>query len=199
MNWLALPFMSQIVAFIDSSKYILFFLGTFTEGPLVMMSGGFLYRLGQVAFWPTYLAMVFGDFTSDLGLYLVGYWAARPFFNRYGHYFNITPAVIEKIERRFRQYSDRVLVVSKLTMGFGLSFATLMTAGMLRVSFWRYAAINLACGFIWTLFLFGVGYFFGNVYQLIPGYWKIIFPICSLAVLFFVIRSINSRLARTEW
>ncbi len=199
MNIMAFPLVPQIAAFIDSSKYFLFFLGTFTEGPIVMISGGFLYRLGQVAFLPTYLALVFGDFTSDICWYFVGRYAARPFFNRYGHYFGITPVVIEKIERRFHHYSDWILVISKLTMGFGFSLATLTTAGMLRVSFWRYALINLVCGFVWTLFLFGVGYFFGNVYEIIPGYLQIIFPVILLLAVFFGLRFMSRRLARVEW
>lgn len=91
------------------------------------------------------------------------------------------------------------LVISKLTMGFGLALATLTVAGMLRVPFWRYAVINLVCGFIWTLFLFGVGYFFGNVYELIPGYLKIVFAVLSFAAFFFGIRAASRRLARSEW
>jgi len=191
--------MGQIIAFIDSSKYALFFAGSFTEGPIVMISGGFFYHLGQVAFWPAYLALVAGDFVADLTWYVVGYWGARPFFSRYGHYFDITPSIIEKIEKRFHHYSDWILAISKLTMGFGLALATLTIAGMLRVRFWRYAAINLACGFIWTLFLFIIGYFFGNVYQLIPEYLKVAFVTVVLVSLFFGIKALSRRLARAGW
>jgi membrane protein DedA with SNARE-associated domain len=191
--------MSSLIALLAASKYVLFFLGTLTEGPLVMISGGFFYHLGQVLFWPTYLALVAGDFAADLLWYVVGYWGARPFFNRYGHYFDITPAIIGKIERRFHHYSDWILVISKLTMGFGLALATLTVAGMLRVSFWRYAAINLVCGFIWTFFLFAIGYFFGNVYELIPGYLNVVFAILTFLVFFFGIKAASRYLARSEW
>lgn len=191
--------MSSLIALLAASKYVLLFIGTLTEGPLVMMGAGLLLHLGQVEFWPAYLALVAGDFVADIVWYIVGYWGARPFFNRYGHYFNITPVTIEKIERRFHRYSDWVLAISKLTMGFGLSLATLTVAGMLRVSFWRYAAINLICGFIWTLFLFYVGYFFGNVYELIPGYLQIIFAVSVFIAVFFGIRAASRAMARAEW
>jgi len=188
-----------MIAFIESSKYVLLFFGAFTEGPLVMIGGGFLYHLGQVMFWPTYLALVAGDFAADLTWYIVGYWGARPFFNRYGRYLDLTPEIIKKIEERFHYHSDWILAVSKLTMGFGLALATLTVAGMLRVPFWRYAAINLVCGFIWTLFLFIIGYFFGNVYQLIPEYLKVVFVVVVLISLFFGIKTLSRRLARSGW
>lgn len=198
MDLMALPFVSQIIAFIDSSKYFLFFFGALPEGPLLTISAGFLYRLGQVEFWPVYLALVAGDFVSDLIWYAVGYWGARPFFSRYGKYFDLTPETIEKVKKRFSLYSDRILIISKLTMGFGLALATLTVAGMLRVPFWRYAFINLACGFFWTLFLLTVGYFFGNAYKLIPGYLSIVFLILSIFIIFFGLRAASRYLARTE-
>ncbi|MCX6787360.1 MAG: DedA family protein [Candidatus Kaiserbacteria bacterium] len=199
MDLLSLPFVQQVVIFVESSKYILLFLGTLVEGPLMMLGSGLLYHLGQVTFWPVYLVLVFGDLTADVGWYIVGYWGARPFFDRYGHYLGLTPDVIEKVERRFNHFSDRILIISKLTMGFGLSLATLTIAGMLRVPFWRYAVINLFCGFIWTAFLFYIGYFFGNIYELVPGYLRIAFVICSLLAAFFGIRALNRHLARAEW
>jgi len=199
MDLLSSPFVQQIVVFIESSKYILLFFGTIFEGPLMMLSSGLLYHLGQVEFWPVYLALIFGDLTADVAWYGVGYWGARPFFDKYGHYFSMTPEIIQKVERRFQHYSDRILVISKLTMGLGFALATLTVAGMLRVPFWRYLIINLVCGFVWTAFLFYIGYSFGNIYELVPGYLRIAFVICSLVAAFFGIRTLNRYLARVDW
>lgn len=164
-----------------------------------MISGGFLYHIGQAAFWPTYLALVAGDFLADVMWYWVGYWGARPFFNRFGHIFGLTPDVILKIERRFNLYHDWILAISKLTMGFGLALATLTVAGMLRMPFWRYALINLVCGFVWTFILFGLGYLFGNAYELIPGYFKIIFLALSIIAVFAGLKIASKKLATSEW
>jgi len=199
MDLLSLPFIQSVLLFVESSKYILLFLGTLFEGPLMMLSSGLLYHQGQVSFWPIYLVLVFGDLTADVIWYAVGYWGARPFFDRYGKYLDLTPEVIQKVERRFNHFSDRILIISKLTMGFGLSLATLTISGMLRVPFWRYAVINLACGFVWTGFLFSIGYFFGNIYELVPNYLRIAFVIISLTAAFFGIRALNRYLARVGW
>ena len=191
MDVMTIPFIPQIAVFIESSKYALLFIGTFTEGPLVMIGGGLLYRLGQVAFWPTYLAMVAGDFTADLVWYWVGYFTARRLIERFGHWVGVTHQGIEEMERLFKKYDLKILTLSKLTMGFGTGTATLLSAGMLRVSFLRYAAVNLLAGFVWTFFLMMVGYFFGNVYALIPWYLQIVFTVVAFAAVFFGLRTFS--------
>jgi membrane protein DedA with SNARE-associated domain len=191
-----LPFVNSIIAALAASKYILMFLGTFFEGPLVMMGTGFLWHLGQVAFLPAYLAMVAGDFAADLVWYWVGYFAAHRLIRRFGHLVGATPPVIEKVEQLFKKYDTKVLTVSKLTMGFGTGTATLLVAGMLRISFARYTIVNLLAGFVWTLFLMTVGFFFGNLYALIPGSFKIIFAIIVFIALFFGLRTFSRRIAQ---
>lgn len=162
--------------------YTALFIGSFLEGPIVMMTGGFLLRIGQVSFLPLYIALVLGDFISDIAWYLAGYAVARNVLLRWGRLFGITPEGIEQMEPIFKHYSLRILIVSKLTMGFGLAAATLTTAGMLRVSFVRYAIVNLVCGLAWSLVMLLIGYFFGNLFDLIPGGFKIPFIVIMFIV-----------------
>ncbi len=177
----------SLLVFAESSKYAILFFGALIEGPLFMMGAGLLYHLGQVHFWPAYLLLVLGDFCGDIAWYCVGYFGARPAIVRWGKFLSITPPVIDAVERQFHRFDTWILVISKLTMGFGFALTILMVAGMLRVSFWRYALINLVCGFAWTGFLFGVGYFFGNVYNDVPGPLRLVFgiggPIVTLVLL----------------
>lgn len=186
------------IIWIGSSKYILLFFGTLIEGPVVMVMSGFLFRLGQFDFVPMYLMLVFGDFVADLGWYAVGYFGARPATYRYGKFLGITPEIVEKIERRFKKYQDRILIISKLTMGFGFALVTLVVAGMLKVSFKRYALLNFIGGFFWTLFLLIAGYFFGNIYLLITPTLKVEFLIIGTLVIFLMFRIANRRLKKIE-
>ena len=41
---------------------------------------------------------------------------------------------------------------------------TLITAGMVKIPFWKYLGVNLLGQFIWTGILIGIGYFFSSVY-----------------------------------
>ena len=71
-------------------------------------------------------------------------------------------------------------------MGFGFALATLITAGMVRVDFKRYAIYNLLGGFIWTGLLVGAGYFFGNLYNLLNKGFRVAFLV-FLAVMIMAV------------
>lgn len=189
----------HLVAAIEVSKYFLLFAGSYIEGTVVMLTGGILWRLGDVAFWPAYMALLLGDFLADLMWYFIGKYAARPFIARWGHLVEMTPEIMEKVERRFHRHHTWILVVSKLSMGFGLAVATLTTAGMLRIPLARYIAINLSGGIVWVFFVMVVGYYFGNVLDLIPEQFQITFIIAILIAAFFALRYISKRLASADW
>src|SRR6202044_1619824 len=106
------PFFSGLVAFLEATKYPLFFLGAYIEGTVVMMTGGVLLRLGQVEFWPLYVALILGDILSDIMWYWIGYLGARRFIMRWGYVVNATPEVVAKLERRFQKYHMQILVFS---------------------------------------------------------------------------------------
>jgi membrane protein DedA with SNARE-associated domain len=184
----------DFILWVDSSKYILLFLGCLPEGPVVMLTSGFLYHLGQFHFWPMYLALVLGDFVSDIGWYCLGRFGTRKTVFKYGHHFGLTEATLEKVEGWFHKYHQRILVISKLTMGFGFATVVLMAAGILKIPFKNYFVINLLGGFIWTFFLITIGYFFGNIFVLIPGPMKIVFLFTAFLVFIFGLRYLNKNL-----
>ena len=184
----------NLLAWLDSSKYILLFLGCIVEGPVVMMASGFLFSLGQFNFLPMYLALVSGDFVADIGWYLLGRYGTRHAIFKFGHFVGLTPEVLEKVEVRFRYYHQKILIISKLTMGFGFAVVILLVAGMFKVPFKNYVILNLIGGFIWTAFLIIVGYFFGNIFIVIPRSFKITFFIIIFLSFIFALRYINKYL-----
>lgn len=174
-------FLISLAQFIESSKYVLLFLLCIVEGPVTMISSGFLFRLGTFNFLPMYLSLMGGDFVADIGWYMVGRYGARTFVHRYGKHFHITPAILSKIETRFKKYQEKILFISKITMGFGFALVTLIVAGILKVPLRRYALLNLLGGFIWTGLLVVVGYFFGGVYTTLSSAARVIFVVIALA------------------
>lgn len=194
-----MPFIPSFIAFLESSKYFLIFAGSYIEGSAVMMTTGLLWHLGTVEFWPAYIALLLGDVLSDTMWYFIGYHGARRFFARWGHWFGMTPDVIEKVERRFHHYHLRILIISKLTMGFGLAVPVLTVAGMLRVPFSRYLIINLLGGIAWVLFLMGIGYYFGNLLAYIPKDFQVVIAIAIPILFFFILREISQKLKTVDW
>ncbi len=184
----------NLLLWLESSKYVLIFVGCIFEGPVVMMTSGFLYRIGGFVFLPMYLALVFGDFTADIGWYCLGRFGTRSAIFKLGHYFGLTPETLEKVENRFRHYHQKILIISKLTMGLGFAFIVLIVAGIFKVPFKNYVILNLVGGFIWTALLVIVGYFFGNIYTMISGPMKIIFVISVFVAFILALKYANKYL-----
>lgn len=195
----ALPFLPDLIAFLEATKYPLFFLGAYIEGTVVMLTGGVLLKLGEVQFLPLYGSLILGDVLSDVMWYWVGYFGARHFVMRWGYLVGATHEIIEKMERRFHKYHLRILVISKLTMGFGLAVPILMTAGMLRVSFVRYCVINIIGSFVWVGFIIFVGYNFGNVLAVIPEQYQILSFFVLIVAFFIGLRFLTKRLETVDW
>jgi membrane protein DedA with SNARE-associated domain len=191
-------FFHNTILWLESSKYILLFIGTLFEGPVIMFSSGFLYKLGQFDFLPMYLALVFGDFTADIGWYCLGRFGTRSTIFKYGHFIGLTPAILEKVESRFHKYHQKVLIISKLTMGFGFSLVVLIVAGMFKVPFKNYVILNLIGGFIWAALLITIGYFLGNIYTMISGPAKIVFILVAFLVVVFGMKYTNNYLKTKE-
>ncbi len=188
-----------LIAALEASKYFLLFGGAYLEGTVVMLTAGALWHAGVLQFWPAYIALILGDILSDTMWYFIGRIGARPFLLRWGSYLNATPEVIEKVERRFNRYHTSILIVSKLTMGFGFAVATLMTAGLMRVPFYRYFLINLLGGFVWIFALLEAGYYFGNVLSAVPPQLQLAVGLCGVALAIVALRYASRKLATMDW
>lgn len=166
-------------------RYPLAAFGAFAEGPIIMVAGGFLLRLGEFSFLPLFSSLVLGDMLADAVWYWVGRNAAEPFLRRFGHIFGVTSEVFKKMERIFHRHDAKIIFISKITMGFGFALATLIAAGAVRISFKKYLLLNFLGDLIWVGFLLSLGYFFGNLYTLVDAGFRFAFVftlvVCAIA------------------
>lgn len=194
--------MASSIAFVLSwllaYRYLIIFPLVIFEGPIVMLVCGFLIRLGGFDFWPTYLLLILGDLIGDIGWYAAGRYGARRFMERFGKLFGIGMREIEHFENLFNTHDTKILLISKLTMGFGFAFATLAGAGAAHVPFRKYFMINLVGGVVWTGILITIGYFFGNLYYSISENMRIGFvttaSIIAVSALYFFARYARARI-----
>ncbi len=163
--------------------YALIIILACAEGPFLSMIFGVLIRLNYFALLPIYAALMIGDLLGDVGWYYVGRRFGHRFVHRYGKYFSVTEENIGKVEHIFHKYKHRILFISKISNGFGFALVTLITAGIVRIPFYRYMATNLIGQFIWTGILLSVGYFFSNLYQQVDTWFGRI----SVVALFVVV------------
>ncbi|MEI6304559.1 MAG: DedA family protein [Candidatus Taylorbacteria bacterium] len=153
------------------------------EGPILSIFFGALIKIGAFPFLPVYAALMAGDLIGDIVWYEIGRHGASRFVYRFGKYFNLTPERIEKATKIFHKYHGKILIVSKVTNGFGLALVTLMVAGMVRIPFVKYLLINLVGQFFWTGILLASGYFLGDMYMKFDS----IFGKVSVVVIFVII------------
>ena len=136
----------------------------FVEGPILTVLCGILISLAGLPVVPIYLALMLGDLIGDVAWYWIGRTAGHPFVGRFGTYFSIEEKEVSAVTKIFHKYHEKILIISKVTMGFGFAIVTLFTAGMVRIPFRKYFAINAIGQIVWTGLLLGIGYLFGDWY-----------------------------------
>lgn len=142
---------------------VIIFIG-YVEGPVLALICGILYRLGYLDLIPVYFALMLGDLIGDCFWYWLGYHFGHRFVVRFGKYFSIDEIKIRTVEKIFQKHKNVILIVSKLTSGFGFALVTLFTAGMSKIQFKTYITLNTVGQFVWTAFLLVMGYTFGNLF-----------------------------------
>lgn len=175
-------------------KYPVIFLITFIEGAMIMTICGFFLHLGYVSFWPVYLTLMAGDLTGDIVWYNVGSHFAHPLVEKYGKYFGLTPALVEKTRNVFQNHQKKILFLSKITMGFGLPLVALLVAGMSKMPFRKYITSLFFGQIFYTGILIALGYFFGDLYVKINKDFQIIAAVAFFALLAFLLHGIRSYL-----
>ncbi|MBU6323077.1 MAG: DedA family protein [Patescibacteria group bacterium] len=193
------PLITGLVAFVEASRYGLLFVSTLFGSPVVMIAAGYLIHAGQLDFWLAYATIVSADIVGDIGWYWIGRIGARPFLLRFGHYFGLTEELIARLEERFLKYHARILIINKLTMGFGIAIATLAVAGMMRVPFFRYLAINVSGELLWAIMPIAIGFYFGNLTDYIPASLRLVSLAVALVAAILFMRYGLKRLAKKEW
>ena len=175
------------IAWLMAYRYWVILPVTVLEGPIVMVISGFLLKLGYFSLLPVYFVLLLGDLVGDFFWYGVGYYGARPIVRRYGHFISLNDQMLEKIEGVFKRNQNKILFISKITMGLGFALVTLITAGAIRVPLKKYAFFNIAGGVIWTAFLLSLGYWFGNIYLQIDHTFQVVFLVALASLLLLAI------------
>lgn len=168
-------------------KYIIVFVATMIEGPILMVAAGFLIHLGVFEPWPLYATIIAGDLAGDLVWYYVGYRFAEPFLRKHGHFFSLTPESFERIKKLFIKYHEKILFLSKVTVGFGFALGTLIVAGATRMPLRKYIVLNLAGEIVLVAVLLSIGYFFAELYKYVDKSLQVGFLVVSGVILVGII------------
>jgi membrane protein DedA with SNARE-associated domain len=177
-----------LIQMFSSHQYLIYAIiiaVSFVEGPVLAVFCGMLLHLDSISFLPIYIALMAGDTIGDIIWYTVGYHFGRKFVVRFGKYFSITENSIKIVEKIFHNHKNYILIISKITMGFGFAIVTLVTAGITKIPFKQYLVLNIVGQFVWTATLLAIGYGFGSIYEQLDGVLGII-SIVTMGIIFMV-------------
>lgn len=176
-----------ILGYLATYRYVLIIPITIIEGPIVMVLCGFLLRFGTFDLIPLYAILMLADMIGDVGWYCVGRYWGLSFVKRFGRFFSITEKTLKRATELFNKHHNKILFISKITMGFGFAIVTLITAGITKVPFRKYLVFNVSGQFIWTAALLALGYGFGNIYTSIDkGFRDVAFVALIIIILAIV-------------
>lgn len=127
---------------------------------VVVPPAGYLASLGRMNLWAVIASGILG---SLLGAWF-NYWVAvkfgRPFFEKYGRYFGVTPSSLDKAERFFTRHGHVSTFTGRLLPVIRQYIS--LPAGVSRMSLWSFSLYTALGSGIWVVVLAFAGYWFGS-------------------------------------
>jgi len=185
--------METLLQYFIEYGYLVIFIGTFIEGEVVLIAGGFLIHDGYLDFKVMILIATLAAIIGDNIFYWIGRsqrmgkmhpWVAR-FLNFIGEH------QLFKGEEFVRRHGGKLVFFVRFL--YGLRFAGAMTAGYLAMGFKRFFLFNLIGSFAWALIIGGIGYLFVQSLDLVVKGEKLakfglLLVIAGLIAIYFITR-----------
>jgi len=161
-NWLVTAFTSYGLAVIVVAIY-LEGCGVPLPGETVLLAGGFFARQGSLSLgWvlvAAFLAATAGDNTG----YWIGRRGGRALVRKHGRWVGLTAQRLESIGGFYARHGAKTILIARFLSGVR-AFAPLF-AGISRIPWRRFAAVDAAACLLWAGAVGLVGYAFGESWQ----------------------------------
>ncbi len=157
--------MISIAQFLEEFTYLGVFLILFVAGlgvpipeELPIMAGGVLAHEGVVRWWLMLPVCVLGVLSGDVVLYWIGrHWGERVLSWRVVR-FVMSREREESLKAAYRRHGVKIVFTARHVMG--LRAAAFLTAGIARVPFGKFLAVDAAAAMVGVPVSFGLAFFF---------------------------------------
>ncbi|MBB6729941.1 DedA family protein [Cohnella zeiphila] len=129
---------------------------------------GYLSYKGVLSLLPAVAAAWIGSILGMTVTYWLGYKLGAPLIDRYGKWLFLKPAYLEKTRRFYGKYGNRLLLFSFFVPGVRQFIGYF--AGIVRVPFRTFAVYSYLGSALWVLAFVGVGYAFGEQWEIVFGW-----------------------------
>ena len=176
-----------ILQLISQYRYAYLVPGALFIGPLVSLTAGALIRLGTLELWATASILMITELLGDVFWYWVGHRWGESFVQTFGRFVGISSLRVLIAKHLYHTHHDKIIIISKLTAGFGFAPVIYFTAGLSRIPFRRYIVINIIGQVIWTSTMLGIGYYLGYFYLQVSDTLHKMFFVTAIFVVFVFI------------
>jgi membrane protein DedA with SNARE-associated domain len=184
--------------------YIFIFLSSFFEnifppypGDTITFAGGYLAGTGHLTFPLVFLSAGVGCLSGAMILYLLGKGKGRKVFLKKGKGI-FDSAHLEKVERWFKKYGEKVLLLSRFLAGVRSVIA--LAAGVGNVSPKKMTIYTSISVVLWNgiilLFAFKVQQNWREILRILQIYNKTVLAIVVLIALVWSLKALRDRLIR---
>ena len=132
---------------------------------LPVIAAGALAREGVIRWWIGLGVCIAGALVGDVLLYVAGHhWGDRLLRWRLVRSV-LTEAREHRLARAYRRHGVKIVIVARHVMG--LRAAAFLTAGIVRLPFWKFVLVDAAAACVGVPLTFGLAYFFTDQLQAI--------------------------------
>lgn len=176
---------AQIFGWLINYKYIILVPLVMLEGPLTIMTAGFLSSLNVLDLLIAFGVIVLSDISGDIIYYSIGHWGGEKFISRWGKYIGMNLTHVKKIEHQFQKRGKILLFWGKISHVFGA--IVMVSAGISKVRFKHFVFFIFFTSLIKSAILLLIGYYFGRAYASINKYFEYSIIIILILVLAAII------------
>ncbi len=183
----------MIQRFIEHFTYAGLFLTLFAAGlglpipeEVPIIAGGVLAHERYIHWWIALPVCILGVLAGDVALYAIGHhWGERVLEWKVVRRV-LTREREEAIKARYRQHGAKIVFAARHIMG--LRAAAFLTAGICRLSFWKFVVVDAAAAVLSVPIGFGIAFLFTDQLERVMHdvhrieRWLVLYALAGLAV-----------------
>lgn len=186
---------SEIFELLGQYKYFIIFPITVVEGPIIIIVSGFMVYLQVLNFYSAFLILSVADIIGDSMYYLIGrYWRSSNRARRFAKYFGYNEKSEEFLERHFELHKGKTFLVAKISHGLGSTVQ--IASGIAKVSYKVFLFYSVIGTLPKTFILLVMGYYLGNYYEKIDGYFSVFAYLTIGILVLFIIYKLSRKYVR---
>lgn len=191
----------QILNLLSDYRYWILFPLVLVEGPVAMFAGGFLASAGDMKLHWVIIISIIADLLGDFFYFYLGRFGGETILKKWGSHIGLTEKRLAKLEHMFNKHKAKTILIGKLSHGFGL--ATLVTAGIMKVSTKEFTIYNGLATTLKVFILVFLGFYYGHAYVNIFKYLKwgqngFLVLIALAFIIYFGLKYLSTKLEKSE-